>query len=74
MVSEWCFFKERERKDLIAVFNKFNKQEDGVLNFSAFENMVHDLEPELSTKQILQLFKMAHEMEMDDNYRDKLSD
>lgn len=77
VLAEWTVFKDGEKAALMTIFDKFVKDRGGkgignALELCAFESLMHDLEPGLSSTSIRQLFKTAVEVEMDDNRMDHL--
>eukprot|EP00347_Sterkiella_histriomuscorum_P023774 403333433 len=59
MLKEWEFYLRRERPKIIEVFKEFDDNGDGVLVLDEFETLLKSLEPSISKKGALRLFKQT---------------
>ena len=66
MLSEWYQNKKRESKKILDLINEYDENQDGVMQLSEFEELLKFLEPNVSKKNVINLFKEALSMTEND--------
>ena len=66
VLSEWYQNKKRESKRILDLINEYDENQDGVMQLSEFEELLKFLEPNVSKKNVINLFKEALSMTEND--------
>ena len=65
LLGEWYYFKKREQKTILDLIKTFDDNGDGVMQLIEYEAICTELEPGITKKVVLKLFKQAINMAED---------
>jgi len=60
VLGEWYHFRKREQRMILDLVKKFDDNGDGVMQLMEYEALLLHIEPGLSKKLVLKLFKEAN--------------
>ena len=72
ILGEWYHFKKREQKQIVEMIQKFDENDDGVMQLSEYEAIMNEMEPGTTKKLVLKLFKEALAMQEEDAQLDAI--